>query len=405
MDDQNKRPDPTKVNILLVDDREENLLALTEVLKPLGQNLVTARSGREALDCILRDEEYAVILLDIQMPGMDGFETAEMLQRREKSRHVPILFLPAFRTGEIDVLKGYSLGGADYIFKPFTPEIVRTKVGVFVDLFRMRKEIQGRMEETSLLNREMEKVNRELSRSNRELEEFAYVVSHDLQEPLRAITNYLDLLERRSAGQLDEKMLRFVRQAVDGASRMKELIKDLLDYSRVTKVKADLQKVDCAAVLRRILAGLLPAIEESGARVTCDPLPVVRADELQLMQLLQNLISNAIKFRGNEAPRIHVSAQPQAGEWLFSVADNGIGIAPDQGERIFGLFQRLHTRSEYPGTGLGLAICKKVVERHGGRIWVKSSPGKGSTFFFTLLRDNETIPPPTRRKRGQIYFW
>ncbi len=291
-----------KIKILLVDDREENLLVLTEALNPLGVNLVAARSGREALDCVLRDEEYAVILLDIQMPGMDGFETAELLLRREKSRQIPILFLTAFRTGETDIMKGYHLGGADYIIKPFTPEIVRSKVAVFVELFRMRKEIQMHMEETSLLNRELEKVNGELSRSNRELEEFAYVVSHDLQEPLRAVANYLDLLERRSAGLLDETMLRFVRQAVDGAARMKALIGDLLNYARVSKAGADLKQVDAAAILRKVQAGLKPAIEESGGRVTHDPLPVVRVDDIQVAQLFQNLVGNALKFRGAARP-------------------------------------------------------------------------------------------------------
>ncbi|MDI6726565.1 MAG: ATP-binding protein [Smithellaceae bacterium] len=371
-------------NILLVDDREENLLALAEVLEPLGQNLITALSGQEALDHILRDEEIALIVMDIRMPTMDGYETAALVRGREKSRHIPIIFITAFSDSQMDILKGYEVGAADYIIKPFVPEIVRSKVGVFVDLFKLRKATQMHLEEAAQLNRKLNRTNLELARSNRELEEFAYVVSHDLQEPLRAVTNYLGLLERRSAGQFSEDALRFIRHAVDGASRMRELITDLLDYSRVHTKEAAFGEVDSGTVLGRVMDGMKAAVEESGARVTHDDLPVVVANEFQLAQLLQNLIGNALKFRGAAQPRVHVSAAPQAGEWLFSVADNGIGVAPEHCERVFGLFQRLHTRSEYPGTGLGLAICKKIVERHGGRIWVKSIPGRGSTFFFTL---------------------
>jgi len=224
----------------------------------------------------------------------------------------------------------------------------------------------------------------ELERSNRELEQFAYVVSHDLQEPLRMVASYAQLLARRYRGRLDPDADDFITFMVDGASRMQQMINDLLAYSRVHTRGRPFEPTDCQAALDRALANLQMAIQESGASITHAPLPTVMADASQLAQLFQNLIGNAIKFRSEAPPRIHIGAQRRDSEWLLSVHDNGIGIAPQYHERIFVIFQRLHSREEYPGTGIGLAICKRIVERHGGRIWVESEPGKGSTFYFTL---------------------
>ena len=225
----------------------------------------------------------------------------------------------------------------------------------------------------------------DLARSNAELQQFAYVASHDLQEPLRMIGSYTQLLERRYADKLDRDAREFMGFIVDGATRMKQLIEDLLAYSRVGTRGKELRPVQAQAVLDKALANLRASLEQSAATVTHDPLTEVSADDTQLAQLLQNLIANAIKFRKkDEAPRIHVGAEDAGDEWRFSVADNGIGIEPQYFDRIFMVFQRLHTRDEYPGTGIGLAICKKVVERHGGRIWAESAPGRGSKFYFTL---------------------
>lgn len=241
-----------------------------------------------------------------------------------------------------------------------------------------------------------------LARSNTELEQFAYVASHDLQEPLRMVVSYMKLLERRYKGTLDEDADVFIHFAVDGALRMQHLINDLLAYSHVSSHGGELTTRDVSTVMEQVIANLQPAIQESGAIISADPLPTVMADGSQLVQLFQNLIGNALKFRGAAAPCIHISAKREGDRWRFAVADNGIGIEPQYAERIFIIFQRLHNREEYPGTGIGLAICKKIVERHGGRIWLESQPDHGTTFYFTLPAVTNVAITGVPHKRGAL---
>ncbi len=265
-------------------------------------------------------------------------------------------------------------------FKPleawFSISVYSTKREYFVAVF-------DNITERKRAEEELKKRTEELARSNAELEQFVYIASHYLQEPLRTVSNFSQLLAKRYKGELDAKADQFIGFIVDGAKRMQEMIDDLLEYSRVSTRAKPFEPTNCETVFDQALANVKMAIEESGALVTHDPLPTVMADASQMVQLFQNLLSNAIKFR-KEKPRITVSAVQRGNEWFFSVQDNGIGIAPEFMEHIFKMFEREHASAEYPGTGVGLAICKKIVERHGGRIWVESEQGKGSTFYFTI---------------------
>ena len=252
--------------------------------------------------------------------------------------------------------------------------------GKFVAVSCIGRDITKRKKAEETLKLKFE----ELRRSNEELEQFAYVSSHDLQEPLRMISSYLQLLQRRYEGNLDEKADKYIHFAVDGAFRMQNLINDLLEFSRVTTRGREPEHMDSEFILNQVISILEIYIKENKATVSHDTLPEVVADSTQLVQVFQNLIINVIKFHSEEAPKIHISAEKKANEWVFSVQDNGIGIDPQYSEKIFEVFKRLHKKEEYPGTGIGLAVCKKIIERHGGRIWVESELGKGSTFYFTL---------------------
>jgi PAS domain S-box-containing protein len=258
------------------------------------------------------------------------------------------------------------------------------QVSIALSNARLYQQAQQEIAERKRIEAELNHLMDVLARSNGELEQFAYVASHDLQEPLRMVTSFLQLLKSRYGGKLDTDADEFIEFAVDGATRMKTLINDLLIYSRVGTASKPYLPISGDEIFSRATANLRIVIEESGAEVTHDPLPTVLADDTQIVQLFQNLIGNALKFRSEETPSIHVGVAEKEGEWVFTFKDNGIGIEPEYKERIFIIFQRLHLSTDYPGTGIGLAVCKKIVERHGGKIWVESELGQGATFTFTM---------------------
>jgi signal transduction histidine kinase len=316
---------------------------------------------------------YEVVLADYGLPGWNGMETVEIL--RKAGLDTPVIMVSG-ALGELKAVECIKQGAADYVLKDHwarLPDSVRRAI-------REKK-----------LRDDHRKAQSDLARSNRELEQFAYVASHDLQEPLRMVAAYTQLLAERYHGKLDANADKYIHYIVDGALRMQMLIQDLLTFSRVGRGGIERQPVQVGDVLKIAIRNLGAAIEESSAHITVDPLPNVIADRPMLVQLFQNLIANAIKFRGPSPPAIRVAAEKKANEWVLSVADNGIGIAPEYFEIIFVVFKRLHTHDEYPGSGIGLSICKKIVEQHGGCIWVESQPGQGATFKFTL-------PEPTTRE-------
>jgi light-regulated signal transduction histidine kinase (bacteriophytochrome) len=306
--------------------------------------------------------------VDYRLGARDGVELVETAFKN--GCRAPMIVLTGQGDRLID-MRAMEVGAADYIVKGK------------IDAATLERAIRYALERGRLLG-ELNRQKDELARSNAELQQFAYVASHDLQEPLRMVSSYLQLIQRRYGGKLGSDADEFIAFAVDGANRMRNLINDLLTYSRVGTRAKDFRATSTEEALRLGLANLKVAIEESGAKVTYDKMPDVVADDSQLVQLFQNLVGNAIKFRGDKAPEVHVVAQPNGRECVFGVRDNGIGIDPKHTERIFQVFQRLHDRTQYPGTGIGLSICKKIVERHGGRIWVESAPGQGATFWFSV---------------------
>jgi two-component system sensor histidine kinase/response regulator len=384
-------PDPLAerrpARLLIVDDKPANLLALQALLEQPGHEVVQAASGQEAIASALVDD-FALILLDVMMPEMDGFETAQRIRETERNRRTPIIFVTAYRELEEQLLRGYVAGAVDFLYKPIDPDILRFKVSVFVDLYQQRELIRKYSSQMEMANIDLERRvaerTTELRASNHELRLFAYAACHDLREPLRTIATFAQLLDDRYKKQFDGDAGDLVSSIANSARRLDSLLTDLLAYSeQINRPERPGGFCDSEAVLATVLMLLEVSIKDTRATITHDPLPRVAAEFNEVLQLLQNLIDNALKYKGTAPPLIHISARQEDEKWVFFIKDNGLGIESCYHDEVFGIFKRLHGR-EYGGNGIGLAICKKIVERRHGRIWVESQPGQGSTFCFTL---------------------
>lgn len=381
------------VNVLLVDDQPANLLALEAMLQDLGQNLVKAESGREALRWLLTNE-CAVILLDVKMPGMDGFETASLIRERGRSRHTPIIFLTAADTDRALAARGYELGAVDYLAKPVMPEFVRSKVMVFVELARktallcrQTEQLQAREQDARELAETRAELVGDLERKNRELETFSYAVSHDLRAPLRRIDSYARAIQETQDGRLDEAGRRYFARIREASQQMAGLIDDVLYLSRVTRTELRTHDVDLSGLVELIVTRLREAEPERAVTVKIRPGVSALGDGQLLRMALENLLENSWKFTTKQAaPRIEFGAVTNGGEPTFFVRDNGVGFDMAYADRLFGPFQRLHLASEFSGTGIGLATVQRIIHRHGGRIWGEGAVGQGATFSFTLSR-------------------
>lgn len=514
---------PFQPNILIVDDDQMKLKAIEEILSIMNLNIMKANSGNEAFRLLMK-KDFALILLDVKMPGIDGYDIAELIRKRNRSQNTPIIFITSYSPDEINVKRGYSFGSVDYIFAPINPDILKAKVSVFVKMAQLNAQANAETLRTEKINNELnisnekyrllkntnerlnfifnampvviftlkpskdflvtfatqntleqlgyeadefinepslwkERIHKddaklvfsgfsklmeedhyiceyrfkqkcgdfvwiqnvfklikengqpieiigcltdiserklteehlirkaaELERSNAELEHFAYAASHDLQEPLRTIGGYLQLIEKKNYFELfDESGKDYFTRVINGAKRMQGMINDLLEYSRVISNKERYSLCNCNEIYIEVINNLRAQINKTDAKITCDPLPTIEGNRGQLIRVFQNIISNGIKFhKENVPPELTIKANKEGNTWIFSFTDNGIGIKNKFQSELFEIFQRLNPRDKFPGNGIGLAMCKKVINNHGGEIWVESEFGKGSTFFFTI---------------------
>ncbi len=398
--------------ILLVDDREDNLLSIEAILQPNGYNFVKAGSGRQALKILLSEFDFAMILMDVKMPNLNGFETAALIYEREKLKHIPIIFITANNFGDENMFKGYQTGAVDYIYKPINPDILRAKVGVLIELYRKTRLLHEQEQKLIAINRSLEnevkdrkaseekviQLNRQLLQNinslesaNKDLEQFAFMASHDLQEPLRKILMFSDRLFQKYQNVLQDDV-RLINRIQSSAERMQALIVDILAFSRISIDKPSFVTSDMNEIVREIVADIEDEIKLKNAVITVEQLPLLRVNPRLIRMLFYNLINNALKYAKKEVtPEIRISVENgvtlQSTERNFCrifVEDNGIGFDQKYAEDIFGMFKRLHHESEFAGTGIGLALCKKIVEQHNGAIAALSNLNSGSRFIVSL---------------------
>ena len=380
-----------RVSILLVDDQPANLVALEAMLQGLGQNLVRAESGREALKELLT-QDFAVILLDVKMPEMDGFETAAMIRERDRSRHTPIIFLTAADPSQTQAVRGYAVGAVDYLVKPVVPEFVRSKVSVFVELAKKTEMLRRQtllLQASEHAARELAEAQAELVRDlehkNRELESFSYAISHDLRAPLRRIDSFSRAILESQASRLDDAGQHYFERVREASQHMSQLIDDVLYLSKVTQAELREQEVNLSSLVDAIVARLREADPQRRVEVRVRPGVMVTGDGQLLRIALTNLLENAWKFTARgPASRIEFGVAHPGGEAAYFIRDNGAGFEQAYADRLFTPFQRLHRANEFPGSGIGLATVQRIIHRHGGRVWAEGAVGQGATFYFTL---------------------
>jgi hypothetical protein len=413
--------------ILIVDDREDNLLSIEAILAPDGYKFVRANSGRQALKILLSEFDFAMIMMDVKMPNLNGFETASLIYEREKLRHIPIIFLTANNFGDENMSKGYQAGAVDYIYKPINPAVLRAKVAVLIDLYRknlqllaqekklvainksLELEIQERKaseEKVKQLNRQLLENIASLESANKDLDRFAFMASHDLQEPLRKIRTFSDRLAVKYKNSLDEDGRNNIDRIQKAAERMQTLITDILTFSKISSNKVDFMLSDMNTLLQEVLSDMDEEVKKRNANVVVqNQLPQLLVNPGLIKPLFQNLISNALKYSKKDThPMVRISSEVSLVSDIRNgkdapkkycriyIEDNGIGFDQKYAEEIFGMFKRLHLNSEFEGTGIGLALCKKIVEQHNGFISARSKIDKGSTFIISLPVQTENQP-------------
>lgn len=366
------------VDILIVDDRPDKALALEAILSPLNENLVTASSGSQALRLLLK-REFAVMLLDVQMPDIDGFQTAELIRQNERTKDLPIIFVSAFDATDEKLQRVYALGAVDYIPTPGSPETLRAKVAVFVELYRK--------------NRSLKKLVSQLNEKTSQLQDFCYTVAHDLRAPLRAMSGFAELLHEQYGTDLDATGREYIEKIASSSQRLDRLIQDLLRYCRVEQMEIQAEEVDLENVLQMALHHLESEIKEKGANVSIRrPLPKVRSNQGALEHVFLNLVSNAVKFsRDGTSPEVTIYSEEKGERVRVWVEDNGIGIATQYHQRVFRMFEKLDSGVKYGGTGVGLAIVSKAIERLGGMRGVESGATNGSRFWIELPKQVQLI--------------
>jgi len=400
--------------ILLIDDREDNLFSLETILESDGYEFVKARSGRDALKILLIEFDFALILMDVQMPNLNGFETAALIFEREKLKHIPIIFITANTYGEENIFKGYRTGGVDYIYKPIKPELLRARVAVFIDLYKKNQQLQQQEkklltinrvlqneiserisseEQITELNKELLKNIDDLEKANKELDRFAFMASHDLQEPLRKIRAFSEILAEKHKDHFDADDNMNMERIQKSALRLQELIKDILSFSKVSAAPVTFATIGLALLLQEVMEDMHHILEEKKARIVIGYLPSLPVNAGLIKTVLFNLISNAVKYAKKDSlPIIEIYSEPVTNANIGTrekycriyVKDNGIGFDQTYAERIFEMFQRLHSPQTYPGTGIGLALCKRIIEKHHGFISAISREKEGSTFIMSL---------------------